>query len=47
MNGLITVAETSLFVKQSEAIWKSEERLEFIDSVDRAGHARELGKLSR
>jgi hypothetical protein len=33
MNGLITVAETSLFVRQSEAVWKSEERLEFIDFI--------------
>jgi hypothetical protein len=33
MSGLITVAETSLFVKQSDAVWKTEERLEFIDFI--------------
>jgi hypothetical protein len=29
----ITVAETSLFVKQAEAVWSVEERLEFIDFI--------------
>lgn len=33
MGGLITVVETALFVKQSEVIWRSDERLEFIDYV--------------
>lgn len=29
----ITVAETPLFVKQAEAVWTVEERMEFIDFI--------------
>lgn len=29
----ITVAETSLFIKQADAVWSAEERLEFVDFI--------------
>jgi hypothetical protein len=31
----ITVAETAVFMRQAGALWTEEERLEFVDFIDR------------
>ena len=33
MPRMITVAETPIFVKQADAVWSAEDRLEFIDFI--------------